>query len=171
MTRCLLVLDSNEVQGRALLTLSQSVSRVNVGRDAEARVVLALPSLVHAERLYQLRRARPDDFSMTVLRRMLAPVFEAGLRILPYTEEDAEAHGRLLAGPYPTDGAWRAARRGAAPAVGGRGATVDWFIATQAMARCAILVTSDKGVEFGWMDTEARVTATELRAALQALLG
>lgn len=159
-----LAVDTNVVQGRALMDLANQVQAVNHRRPKERALGIVVPALVHAERVFQLRRQL--QFDPARLERAWEQLGSKGVRVEPYTEADAEGHGAALAPHYPTDDGWGAAKQAQG---GSRPATVDWFIAAQAASRGWLWVSDDRGAEHRWL--ERRADAATLTQVLKKLGG
>jgi len=175
-----LVLDINALQGNEVLRLADAVNRHNLGRSEEGRVRLVVPTLVYAERQAQERIDRISKGEDFQLSRVRGPLRQKGFspegdhRIEPFELDHAEAHAARVAerAAEAPDG-WNGMKvRACAEALGVEppkrrraSATVDWFIAAQAICPGRVLVSDDQGEELAGGDLR-RVRLAELWGAL-----
>lgn len=116
-----------------------------------AALVLYVPAMVFKEKLLQARHDYGVDFNLTKIEKALQT---AGAEIVPFTQQDAAATARWLAGQFENRGLWHAAKRARILRVQEVDAksecpsTTDWLIAGQTHARGWILITNDQGIEF-----------------------
>lgn len=174
-----LLLDTNAVfSPRRLDRLAVTVNQLNSAAGS-TRIRLLVSTVVHAEKLFDLRHQFKEAFDIaTVLEGLVA----SGLQVLPFEIRHADATAALLARSFATRDAWREAKckrcvdclglGHAGMTTPGKGttcsATVDWLIAGHALAEECILVTDDRGVEFRHVASKVRLATLE--AALQGML-
>lgn len=174
-----LALDTNAIFGfRTIGTLASLIREANRARPDEPPIRLLVPVLVHAEILHDLRcflAAKGHSYRPEEVVRDLEG---KGVEIVEFAVDDAEGVSAHLYTQHTTEGSWRAAKRLNAIAhlgllkeessIPGQRvpATVDWFIAGQALRRGWLLVTADRGPEFRGL---TRVQVPALKAALTTI--
>lgn len=129
---------------RRLLTWAGDIARM---REGGSTVRLVIPALVHAERLYQVRRQHAR-FDEAMVHAHIEVLRHAGAVFAPFDVRAAEAMAGALCDRYATDEAWDAARGGSRHRR--QSTTVDWFIAAHALPD-AVVVTADAGPEWTWV--------------------
>lgn len=140
---------------RSFAKLCRDLKRLSLHRQSQLELLVS--AAVHGEKLFDLKQAYRGSYDY---QRVVAGLFQLGLSILPFVEEDACVLGELLGATYPDADSWNAAKRrhyrqslglpdGDATGGGKRlSATLDWLIAGHAQARSCVLVTNDEGPEF-----------------------
>jgi hypothetical protein len=173
--------DTNILVGaRALDTFVMKVKNANLRLRREVghpqRIRLVVPTLVHAERLHDLRSRWSESYSAEAIAASLRA---KGIELEPFGNASAHIHSA-----FPDATSWQFGKRQNAilqlglneAELSKRGvvipgqrcsATVDWFIAGQARHHGWILISADRGVEFAGLQ---RVTLTEVEEALDRLV-
>ena len=140
---------------RSFAKLCRDLQRLSLHRQSQMELVVS--AAVHGEKLFDLKQAFRGSYDYQIVVKSL---FQLGLAIVPFVEEDARVLGELLGATYPDADSWNAAKRRhyrqslglpAGDATGGGkrlSATLDWLIAGHAQARSCVLVTNDEGPEF-----------------------
>lgn len=143
------ILDTN------VLFSCQFIERMSLGCRHKGHRMLT-SALVHAERVFQLRRRFGAQFEANVVGAFLDT---HGIEIIPFDQDSANRVAEQLFDEFPSDDDWRLAKwQRCATSVGYQGkppqkprcpATVDWLIARHILGPDTFLVTEDKGSEFG----------------------
>lgn len=170
-----LAFDTNALfRDRSFATLCRDLQRLSTHR--ESRLELLVSAAVHGEKLFDLKQARRGEYDYQVVVKSL---LQLKLSILPFEEEDACVLGDLLGVTFPDAESWTAAKRShymkslglpdSCTKVRGKrlSATLDWLIAAHAKARRCVLVTDDRGPEFGLI---RQVRLSILQSAVTQLL-
>lgn len=173
--------DTNALYGnKRLIALCGEVSRWNERLKARGLlpVRLAVCTVAHAEKLFDLKQQYSGTFNPDVIARGLE---SKGLRIESFEVKHALETANRLGASYPSSQAWHQAKKERClrclgldpethptPGSGRRcGATVDWLIGAHAQTEGYVLVTQDEGPEF---QTLQRVSLDTLVNSLQQLL-
>lgn len=172
-----LALDTSSARGKKansarVLNLADLVNQVNEDRAATAQIAVVIPTLVHAERLFQLAREKGAGFDPELPNQAM---MAKNIRFLAFELPDAEHHATSLYERYPTDSAWKQVRlaRGAEAETQGAppermSTTVDWFIRTQVTGRQMVVLCEDAGPE--WSGAPLLARYDDAVAALRELL-
>ncbi len=139
----------------AVIKLAEEVKRANATLEAKGKptIHVVIPALCWAELVLHQRHRYSADYDETLLQVAL---IAGAMTVHDFTESDASVVAAYIASAYPAKDLWQKAKldamltRLAVTDAPGKKvpATVDWYIAGQAMARGWILVTEDKGAEF-----------------------
>lgn len=156
------VLDTNALFSRSFVEAMSPHCR----RDGHRLLVSAL---VVEERVFQLRRRLAARFDLPTLESFLTTHH---ISVIPFDGNVANQVAAALYAEFPTDDQWRLAKwRRCAVAVGHQGdppgrpicpATVDWLIGRHIMGVDTLLVTDDRGAEFGSIRRVGTAEALEM---------
>jgi predicted nucleic acid-binding protein len=138
---------------------------------------LMASALVLAERSFQLRRKLQGHYDQSVFDIFIET---HGIEIVPFDRDAATRVAEHLCAEFPSHDDWQLAKwRRCAAAVGHTGApprrprcpaTVDWLIARHTAGTDVVLVTGDRGAEFGSIcnvGTEEALRMVSVEAAIQ----
>jgi predicted nucleic acid-binding protein len=166
--------EAQRVTFSAFWTVCNDANRLREEAASPLPIKIVVPALAHMEVLHDLRTSLAvSKFDQQQVKRELK---RKGVTIAPFHDEAALSASAILREWFPSDEAWRTAKRRRclevlglldAPGQGGL-ASIDWAIAAQAEAEGWILVTDDTRAEFG--NVSRKITKTELRLILDDLL-
>lgn len=145
---------------------------------APHRGILWVPALIHAERLFQLRREKGSAFNMVEIKTWFDTYGDV-VKIQNLDQQLAESISVTLHSRFPDHDAWRKIKRTAyrramgveAPENSGTrscGAPLDLYIAALATPTAPV-VTQDKGPEWDDAPPGAVISLKEALARLESL--
>lgn len=161
-------------QRRTVVEVAEGVKKANASLESAGKgtICAVIPAICWAELVLHQRHEYPEGYDESRIERAL---IESAMSVEDFTKSDGKAVAGYISGAYPDKVRWQKAKvdsmlsRLALADAPGKSvpATVDWYIAGQAMARNWILVTEDSGAEFkGRLE---RTTLATLKSALRQL--
>jgi hypothetical protein len=181
-----LAFDTSVTSRAGFIPLCIQANRINARRKTlglSKRIHLCVPAAAHTERLFHLAQEHGDRYDVEVARHALR---QHRVTVPDFTVQDAEHCAELLAQRYETPAEWYAFRKrrclectglppnyhDLAKGTGKEcGAPNDWLIIAQASRGEMLLVMDDPGWGGEYDLVERIVRYSDVRTALEQLLG